>query len=93
MYLLLHKQTGLINGKWWHGSARLGTADKERGCIGTEEAESLEGESGSKQGWREGRTGQRCPLKSAFSGRNGVCVTKNDSGLLLDFMYLQKYEF
>lgn len=45
MYHLLHKQSRLINGKWRHGSARLGTVDKERGCIGTEETESLEGES------------------------------------------------
>lgn len=54
MSLLSHKQSRLINGKWWHGCARLGTAGKERGCIGTGGAESLEGESGSKQRNRRG---------------------------------------
>lgn len=33
---LLHKQSRLINGKWRLGSARLGTALKERGCIETD---------------------------------------------------------
>lgn len=56
MYHALHKHTRLINGKWWHGTARLGSAQliSSGGCIGTEESESPEGESSWKQGRRGG---------------------------------------
>lgn len=80
MSLLSHKQSRLINGKWWHGCARLGTAGKERGCIGTGGAESLEGESGSKQRSRRGSEGGWSALTSTenceFSGLTSACVIK-----------------
>lgn len=80
MSLLSHKQSRLINGKWWHGCARLGTAGKERGCIGTGGAESLEGESGSKQRSRRGSEGGWSALTATenceFSGLTSACVIK-----------------
>lgn len=82
MSLLSHKQSRLINGKWWHGCARLGTAGKERGCIGTGGAESLEGESGSKQRSRRGSEGGWSALTSTenceFSGLTSACVIKKN---------------